>query len=243
MNSQDAKEILRLYRPGSPEAADPQLAQALQQAQSDPELAQWLERSCAFHTVMTEKFRQIPVPSGLKESILAGRNLVRPLWWQRPAWFTAAAAALLLLGFWAAWLRPEAQDKFTGFRLRMVRNALHRYHMDIVTNNQQAIRQFMARSGAPSDYLLTPPLEKLKPTGGGLIHWRGNPVSMVCFDRGDKQMVFLFVVNRSSLRDAPATSEEKTRVSKLLTSSWSEGDKTYLLAGPEDSAVFRGPKR
>jgi hypothetical protein len=125
----------------------------------------------------------------------------------------------------------------------MVRNAVHRYHMDIVTNDQQAIRQFMARSGAPSDYLLTPPLEKLKATGGGLIHWQGNPVSMVCFDRGDKQMVFLFVVNRSSLRDAPATSEEKTRVSKLLTSSWTEGDKTYLLAGPEDSAVFREGKR
>ena len=58
---------------------------------------------------------------------------------------------------------------------------------------------------------------------------------MVCFDRGDRQMLFLFVLGRSALKDAPSTAAEMAKVNKLMTQSWTQGDKTYLLAGPPDS--------
>ena len=57
--------------------------------------------------------------------------------------------------------------------------------------------------GAPADYDVPRGLERLQLTGGGRLTWRSNPVAMVCFDRGDKQMLFLFVMKRSAVKDPP----------------------------------------
>ena len=62
---------------------------------------------------------------------------------------------------------------------------------------------------------------------------------MVCFDRGDRQMLYLFVMNRSAVQDPPSASPVVAKVSKLITASWTQGDKTYVLAGPEE-ANFTG---
>ena len=66
MTREEAKDILRLYRPGDSDSADGQVTEALDQMKQDPELRQWFERSCAFHEAMREKLRHIPVPADLK---------------------------------------------------------------------------------------------------------------------------------------------------------------------------------
>ncbi len=239
MNSQEAKGILLLYRPGSLEASEGPLAEALEQTQRDPELRHWFEQHCVVQSALREKFRHIPAPTDLKESILAMNKVVSATWWHRPMWLATAAGFALLLGLSAVLLQPRANDRFGDYRSRMVRTALREYSMDIVTNDLKQIRQSIAQRGGPADYELPRGLEKFSPTGGGCLRWRGNPVSMVCFDRGDKQMFFLFVTSRLALKDAPSTSAQLAKINKLLTTSWSEGDKTYLLAGPEDSPLLR----
>ncbi len=239
MNSQEAKAILSLCRPGSTDANDPQVAEALEQTRRDPDLRRWFEQSCAFHAAMREKFRQIPVPPDLKETLLAMNKVVRPAWWRQPVWLAAAAAIVLLLGGAVFWSQTRPQDQFSEYRSRMVRTALRRYRMDIVTNDLNQVRQFMKRRGTPADYILPQAVEKLSVTGGGCLRWRDNPVSMVCFDRGDQQMLFLFVMARSALHDAPPPTSEVAKVNKLLTTSWSQGEMTYVLAGPEDSVLLR----
>jgi hypothetical protein len=57
---------------------------------------------------------------------------------------------------------------------------------------------------------------------------------MICFHRGDQQMLFLFVMNRNAVKNPPPDSPTFVKVSKLSTVSWSDGDKTYFLAGPEE---------
>jgi len=97
------------------------------------------------------------------------------------------------------------------------------------------VRRFLEERGAPSDYELTKGLEKLTLTGAGLLRWRSNPVAMVCFDRGDKQMVFLFVMNKAAVKDSPpAAPPQVAQVNKLLTVSWTRDDYSYVLAGPEE---------
>jgi hypothetical protein len=239
VNSQQAKEILQIYRPGHPREPDPQVEEALEQTRRDPELRLWFEQQSAFHEAMAEKFRQIPVPPHLKEAILAANKVVPLPWWRSPVWLTAAAVFLLLLAVSSVWFRPGPENRFAGFRSRMVRTAELQYRMDILTNDLQQVRQFLARRGAPADFPLSKELEKLPVTGGRFLRWHNNPVSMVCFDRGDQQMLFLFVVNRAALLDAPPQTADVAKVSKLLTSSWTQGDKAYLLAGPDDSALLR----
>ena len=242
MNSEQAKQILELHRPGLDAGDDPEVAAALELARRDPILREWYEQSRAVHAALRDKFMQIPVPAELRAAILAQRKIVEPAWWHPSAWLAAAALFALLLGVALVWVKPAQSERFAGFRSRMVRTALRQYRMDIMTNDLSQVRQFLARRGAPSDYVLPNELQKLSLTGGGCLHWRDNPVSMVCFDRGDKQMLFLFVINRAALHDAPSASPQVIKVSKLQTESWSEGDKTYVLARPEDSAVLRKPQ-
>ena len=260
MNREEAKEVLRLFRADSTQPDDPQVAEALQQAQRDPELREWLERSCAFHAAMRQRLQQLPVPTDLPQAILArsapvlGRSsipvplgsavakdrqkIIRPVWRQRSGWLAAAAGVAVLLGLAVLWLQPRTPDRFSDYRSRMIRNAARRYRMDILTNDLNQVRQFLARRGAPADFVLPNGLDKLSVTGGVSARWRGHPVSMVCFDRGDKQMLFLFVVDRSAVKDPPPATQV-AKVNQLLTSSWSQGDKTYVLAGPEDTALLR----
>lgn len=240
MTSAEARRILLRYRPGFGDADEPEIAEALGLAGRNPELARWFEQHCGFQTVMRTRFRTIAIPAELKERLLAAPKIIpRRRWWRHPAWLSAAAAVVLLAGLAVFWLPPRAPDRFVNFQNRMVGTVLREYRMDVVTNDMRPVRQFLAGKGAPSDYELTKGLARLQLTGGGLLRWRSNPVSMVCFDRGDRQMLFLFVMKRSAVKDPPGENPQVARVNQLLTVTWARGDNAYLLAGPEESDFIR----
>ncbi len=240
MTRAEAQEILLLYRPDMDEAVDPQMAAALDLARRDPELGRWFDEHCAFQKAMREKFQQIEVPTDLKRRLLAQMNsedkIIRPaIWWRQPAWLAAAAAVILVIGIVAMWSRPSSSDGFANYESRMVSGALRQYQMDIRTNNLEAVRHTLEALGAPGGYSIPKGLQRLSLTGGGALRWQDNPVAMVCFDRGDKQMLFLFVMNRAAIKDPPSETPTTGVVRGLFTASWSEGDKVYLLAGPQEA--------
>jgi hypothetical protein len=242
VNREEAKRILELYRPGTADARDPEIAAAIELTRGDAEFQRWFEQHCVLQGALRRKFRDLPVSAARKASILAQRKIVRPeAWWRSPVWLAAAAAVVLLAGLASLWLRPRPTDRFADFRARMVSTALRvgTYQMSIVTNDMVPVRQFMAARGAPADYALTRGLGALPLTGGDVLQWRGHPVSMVCFDRGDKQMLYLFVLPRTAFTDPPPSAPVLAKVNKLQTASWTEGDKAYLLAGPDEADFGR----
>jgi uncharacterized membrane protein YbaN (DUF454 family) len=240
MNAQEAREILLLYRPGTDDANDPAVAEALAMARRDPELARWFENHCAFQEQMRARLRGIEVPPDLKAALLAEAKIIRPQpWWQQPAWIAAAAAVVVLLGLAGFYLRAPSSDRLANFQSRMISTATREYQMDLVTNDMRQLRQFIAARGAPADYDLTQGLEKLSLTGGGLLRWRNHPVAMVCFDRGDKQMLFLFVLKRAAIQDPPPETPRLSKVDDLLAVTWSRGENVYLLAGPDEADFLR----
>ena len=236
MTTSEAKHILPLYRPWRNEPPDAEITEAFALAARDPDLARWWEEHLVCQQALRARFRELPVPAHLKESILAERKMIRPAFWPRPPfWLAVAAACAVLIGIAAFMLQPRTPDRFADFRSRMVRSALRQYSMDIVTNDMRQVRQFLAGRGVPADYTLPPGLQRLSPTGGASLTWRSKPVAMVCFDRGDREMLYLFVLDRTVVKDAPPASPQVTKVNKLVTVSWSEGDRAYVLAGPEES--------
>ncbi|MGZ5569420.1 MAG: hypothetical protein ACXWKG_20595, partial [Limisphaerales bacterium] len=100
------------------------------------------------------------------------------------------------------------------------------------------LRHWMEARRAPADFDVPKGLAQLKLTGGGVLHWHNHPVSMACFDRGDKQMLFLFIMEKNALADPPSAPQSE-KVKKLATVSWTQGDNTYLLAGPGDMESLR----
>jgi hypothetical protein len=240
VNRSEAQQVLLLYRPGTPETGETEMMEALDLARRDPELGRWFEQHCAFQKAMSARFRQIEVPAHLRTSILARAQVPEPVisqprpWWRNPAWL-AATAMVVLACLAGLWLKPHRADQFANYRARMVSGALREYQMDIKTNDMRLVRQDLAARGAPADYVVPKGLESLHLTGGGRLTWRSNPVAMVCFDRGDKQMLFLFVLNRSAVKDPPPAMPRLDKVNELVTASWTQGDKTYVLAGPEEA--------
>ena len=244
MNRSEAQRVLLLYRPGIAKTGDPEMMEALELARSDPELGRWFEQHRRFQKAMGARFREIEVPAHLRTGILARAQVSEPVisqprLWLRSPWWLAAAAVVILTCLAALWLKPHRADQFANYRARMVSGALREYQMDIKTNDMRLVRQDLASRGAPADYVVPPGLARLHLTGGGRLTWRNNPVTMVCFDRGDKQMLFLFVLNRGAIQDPPPTTPRMEKVNELLTASWTQGDKTYVLAGPEEARFLQ----
>jgi uncharacterized membrane protein YbaN (DUF454 family) len=235
MTFPEAKQVLLLYRPGTADAQDPEVAAALALVKQDPELRRWFDQHCAFQQAMRRKVRQIAPPPGLKARILGAHKVIRSrVWWQNPVWLAAAAAVVLLATLALFWLRPRVPDQFADYQHRMVGAALRDYRMDVVTNNMEVVRRVLSEKGAPADYAVPPRLQQLALTGGGALRWRSNPVAMVCFERSTNQMMYLFVIHRSALKDPPPAAPRVAKVNKLMTASWTQGDNSYVLAGPED---------
>ena len=92
MNSTEAKFILQARRPDGADDAEPRFAEALEQARRDPALAAWLAREQAFDAAVAEKLRSTQPPAGLREAILAGAKVSRPLpFWRRTQTLAMAA--------------------------------------------------------------------------------------------------------------------------------------------------------
>ena len=86
MDSRQAKEILMRSRPETTDAADAEFVEALEQARRDPELGRWFAQHRVFQNTIRDRLRQLPVPPGLKERILAGSSPVEiTVGWRRPA--------------------------------------------------------------------------------------------------------------------------------------------------------------
>jgi len=248
VNHDEAKNILLLYRPGTADTDDPRIAEALATAKRDRELADWLEEHCARQKTLRAKFRQISAPAGLKEQIIseqAARERISS--WRRNGFFavTAVVAGLVVLA--SVWFtRQSNDDTFAIYRSRMAKIAQTGYRMDLATNNPAAIRAYLAASNAPADYVLPASLARTDTTGCAVENWRGAKVSMVCFRTGrpltpgQSSDLWLFVVDRTAVKDAPAAAAPRfIQVNNLMTATWTEGDKLYVLGTQGDEAALR----
>jgi hypothetical protein len=234
MNNAQAREILRRYRPGVGEDQDTEMSEALTQIKHDPELRSWFDQQQAFTAQVRHQLGRIEPPTYLRARILRGRrSLPVPAWWRRPGMLALAAGFALLICWAGFWLPHRAQNTLSLYRVRMAKVALREYdrNMDLVSTDLEQIRNYLRGHGAPADYELGPTLEKLPGMGCALLKWQNQPVSLVCFQLNAKNPLWLFVIDRNALPDAPATAEpEYAQVGKLATATWTRQGRTYLLA-------------
>ncbi len=251
MNRDEAKSILLLYRPGTADAGDPQIAEALALAGREPGLARWLEEHCARQDALRAKFRQIAVPAGLKEQIISeqvvfARQKARR---EKIVGVAAVAAIALSLIFLASFWLPQrmaAENSLANYENHMVRVALSGYAMDLATNDPAQIQNYLAQRQAPADYALPAGLQKAAITGCAIEGWQDTRAAMICFRTGkplppgQQSDLWLFVVDRASLKNAPPPGPPRiAAVNRLITAVWTRGDKVYLLGTEGDAQAIR----
>src|SRR5438132_13765919 len=110
MDSSEAKEILSLYREGIDDS-DPQFAEALAQAEHDPELSDWLRQQGESYRAVRNKLRETEPPAHLRDKILRERPIPFPR--AKPAARILQLAAAIAIfaagaGFWSYLHRPRA---------------------------------------------------------------------------------------------------------------------------------------
>ncbi|MGA2555870.1 MAG: hypothetical protein ABSG04_06300 [Verrucomicrobiota bacterium] len=248
MSSDEAKETLALFRPGTADELDPSFQQARQFAKTDPKLAGWFEQHCQAYLALRGKFQAIPIPPDLQERILAEGRIRRPFFQRNwgPLLAVAAVVALLIgieTGFWPI---HGAADRYSAYRKRMTETALRRYTMDFTAPNVGPIREFLRQKNAPADFSLPPGLNSAAVAGCVVCTWQGGPVAMLCFKsgrplaRGDQSDLWLFVTERKTVTNPPAPGPPVfARVNKATTASWSDDRQTYLLAAVGDETFLR----
>jgi hypothetical protein len=249
MSREEARRTLLLYRPGTADAEEPEIAEALEVARQDAELSRWLTQHCAQQEILRSRMRNIPVPAGLKEQIISERPAPPQQRFNRRALLLAAASVGLLLIVWRVafvWQQRPSDDTFANYRARMVKTALRGYSMDFESSNPEKIRDFLAQQSAAGNYKVPGGLLKATPTGCAIEDWQGAKVAMLCFRAGTaasanwKSDIWLFVVDRGSVKGAPAgDSPEFAKVNKLITATWTEGGKLYLLGTIGDEQLIR----
>ena len=249
MNCDEAKNILLLYRHDTADADDPQIAEALAPAKRDPELGEWLEAHCARQFVIGKKLRQIAVPAGLKEQIISEQAAQERMNSWRPKFaLLTAVAVILLLGTLAFFLfpKPGSEDTLMVYQQQMVGVALRGYAMDLTTNDPGQIRAYLAQNHAPSDFVLPEALKQAALTGCAVEGWQNTRVSMICFRTaksvaaGGQSDLWLFVVDRSSVKGAPIGAlPQFSKVNVLITATWTQGDKLYLLGTEDDEQAIK----
>jgi len=185
----------------------------------------------------------------LKEQIISERPIPSRERFNRRALLLAAASiAVLFIVFRAGvlWQQRPNDDTFANYRARMVKTALRGYAMDLESSNPEKIRDYLAQQSAAQNYKVPPGLLKVTPTGCAIENWQGAKVAMLCFragaaaPAGGKSDIWLFVVDSDSVKDAPAAaSPEFAKVNKLMTATWTDGGKLYILGAVGDQQLLR----
>ncbi len=213
MNHDEAKFILRAYRPGGQDTDDPQFAEALAHARRDPELSRWLAEQTALDAAIGSKLNSIPVPADLKATILAGRKVVpmRPLpWWQRSLNPWAAAAALAVtfatVGFFGLRETPDPKADFARFTQDLTEylgkgyGVLPRhahlasadssyfgamnYRMNYRSPSIEDIRQWLNQNGGHGAFASPGGLKNPLNLSCGVMDWRGKRITLIAFQTG-----------------------------------------------------------
>ena len=243
MTPQDARQHLLTFRPWVQERHEPDVVTALALCQQDPALARWFANHCAVQNGIHEQFNRLSPPEGLKEQIISEYQARSLVWWRQPTALAVAALLVLVLALGSLWFTlPHSAGEdvsFAAYRFRMARTAVRSYGMDLVTNDVTQIRTYLAQHQAHADYVLPRKLDPNSSVGCGVLSWQGKPVTMVCFRTGKplapgaKSDLFLFVIDQQNLPDPPrGNSPAFATVGTLVTASWNQGGKVYVLATP-----------
>lgn len=257
MNKQRAKELLSAYLKDSSHEVDPELQQALELADSDPELQAWMQLQADLDPLLQDALSSVPVPPDLKARLLqtVGETASVPAAPRRARLLRPAIiglAATLLLSVSAFWILRQNEaivqsvqhsvsgtrpDDFTHFRDGMAYYIKQVYfRLDHFSGDLDSIESWLSNSQAPVYEDLPEALTALAPIGCKQLQWRGLEVSLVCFHTPDGKIVHLFLLDReSALQNQVNGIESVARSSGLETGGWFTPSTVYLLVGSDDS--------
>jgi hypothetical protein len=235
MNRDEAKLILSACRPEGGGAVEPPVREALELARNDPALAEWLRREQRFDLAISQALHSVPVPAGLKPAILAGAKVLEQLvWWQLVNWRRVAVCGLtLLVGagfFWFSFTRT--QGLVGGAKAAVEMAEARSAGLAVKDGGLESVRKFLSRCGAPADFEVPRHMRKLQVMGCTLVALQDQTAAVVRFRIAGNAQLTLLVVDRVLDEDLLESGRVRTvEQGGWGLALWTDGKKTYVLAG------------
>ena len=242
MDEQQARLILKAYRPGGQDESDPHFSEALREAERNPQLAQWFADEQAFDKAIADRLEKIPAPLGLKTRILANARVrtesTRSRWLVGLA--TVAALLFLCAQIISFWRNPTpATGALRDYAREMVSFVRIPPRLDMETNDLAKIENWVAQKKSFS-VVAPSALASLEPAGCRALSFRGHDVTLICFHRDRNRLAHLFVVDRAALPTLkPGQRPVFSTEGEWTTASWAQGGHVYTVAVQGDRAAVQ----
>jgi hypothetical protein len=246
MDNEQAKFLLSACQPSGVDADRPEIADALAQAQRDPELAEWLKRERDSDAAIAHQLRAIEPPTTLRAQLIAGGRASRRArnWraWRSNLGLAATIALAAAVGWWG-----HSQSRFPSSQrgsphtspgslrdwqercVGVFANAF--FQLDFERPAYEPLSRYLAGRDAPVAGALPFNTAIVRALGCKVLEWRGAKVSLTCFRTDTGELVHLFVAPRSVFTDdALPTGPLRTQVGAYATVTWSRGELAFMVA-------------
>jgi hypothetical protein len=244
MDNQEAKLILQARRLDDLATTDPAFAEALALVERDRELKAWWEAQQAFDRKVAAKIEEIEPPDDLRATILAGRKSDRlppqPFF---PFWLSAAAAVAILFAVSASFHaekeagRHISTDRFHEATLTFLGSDSPTLAM--MSPDHDKIMAWLKEQKSPTGDL-PDKVAALPSVGCQKLEVQGHSISLICFTMAEGKLVHLFVVDSKDLTEPPIHgSPQFAEVNGWSTASWSDGQRSYMLATQASEDALR----
>lgn len=236
MDNNEAKFILSAYRPSGQDASDARFSDALAQARRDPMLEQWFRAAVAFDAAIARNLAATPVPADLRENILAGAKVTRPVRWTKPLVTWAIAASLAIAAIvGAVVLRQTTRPILAGWQtnaLSVISSVIRgESRFDFQAHSATELIGWLTANHAPTAQEIPQKLVGLQSLGCKTFSWNGIPASVICFMREDGGLVHLVVASPSKqTRTGTARDPYIATQGHWTTATWQTGDTVYMVA-------------
>ncbi len=256
MTKDHMKATLACYREHSVDENFPHFREALAQLDKHSDVAEWFECEKARDEDFSGALNEIEIPEGLEESILRFANreesdgvesgrVIRPAlaMWKRTAWMSAAALIIVAASLvkYFAFPPPVVFDRtefshVDAFREDMGYFASQRFVLDHTTKDLSNAKMWLEERGHPV-YAKTPDaIVNYRGMGCKSFQWGDHHVSLVCFEKDNKELVHLFVIEREGLDGSIHEAEDLSRMlvkHERETGGWYDDEHVYVLVGSE----------
>ncbi len=296
MDKEEARFILRCFRPDGSDAADPEFAEALQFAAADRELGEWLAKERAQDAEFSSMLGKLPLPEGLREEIMSGLAVERgdlpqadeidapligglamvsppaglrdeilaamersvpseslkrgALWWRIGV--PLAAAAGIALAFMVQSGPPSnatapivsaPAQKGGAVAVSYVEDQAIAtlespdFSLDLKNPDHKALFKFIRGKGRACPAGGVPNgLASVPGIGCRVIEVDGKPGAIVCFKRGEGEVVHLVVFRREDVAgELPNGRPLINKHGQWAVAQWQDGKRAFMLFGRTDT--------
>lgn len=257
MTTDQAKELLRAYRPTNDIEELPEIQEALELAATDPKLSQWLEQEQAFDLAWADKLDEAIVPpAGLKEQILQthaersateetsqdpGHTAVpfssaqqKTAWWKSPVTLSMAASLIFIFGFLGLFFKsPEvyAEAQLPRFYEAVSQHVAQFPPLETRSTDLNHLREYLKKKAVPTPGKLPAGVSPLETIGCVTFQWENRSVAVICM--GKPKVHHLYVIKRGDFPNESHPTEPKfLQKGEQALAAWADPENIYVLIVP-----------